>query len=167
MSNIQGKVVAITGARSGLGEATARHLSAKGARLFLGARRVDRLQAIVADIERAGGLAAAMRLDVTRRAEVDAFVQAAIETGAKAILVSSLYGHGELDCRGLRQKCIEAGLKDILIYVGGNLVVTRQRQDWQEVERAFKDMGYDRVYSPETTPRQVVNDLKADLGIKD
>lgn len=78
MSNIQGKVVAITGASSGLGEATARHLAAKGASVFLGARREERLAAIVTEIEAAGGQAAAMRVDVTRRAEVDAFVQAAV-----------------------------------------------------------------------------------------
>ena len=71
MSNIQGKVVVITGASSGLGEATARHLAQKGARVFLGARRTDRLQAVAADIERTGGRASAMRVDVTRRAEVD------------------------------------------------------------------------------------------------
>ncbi len=90
MSNIQEKVVAITGASSGLGEATARHLAAKGARVFLGARRVDRLEAVVADIERAGGQAAATRVDVTRRAEVDAFVQAAIEKfGRMDVLVNN------------------------------------------------------------------------------
>ena len=50
------------------------------------------------------------------------FINAAIETGASAILVSSLYGHGEIDCRGLREKCEEAGLKDILLYAGGNLL---------------------------------------------
>jgi NADP-dependent 3-hydroxy acid dehydrogenase YdfG len=79
MSNIEGKVVVITGASSGLGEATARHLASKGASVFLGARRMDRLQTVVADIQRAGGRAAAMRVDVTRRAEVDAFVRAATE----------------------------------------------------------------------------------------
>ena len=77
--HIEGKVVAITGASSGIGEATARHLAAKGAKVFLGARRLERLEAIVADIARAGGQAAAKKVDVTRRAEVDAFVQAAVE----------------------------------------------------------------------------------------
>ena len=50
------------------------------------------------------------------------YIAAAIETNADAILVSSLYGHGELDCRGLRDKCDESGLKGILLYVGGNIV---------------------------------------------
>ena len=90
MSNIQGKVVVITGASSGLGEATARHLASKGASVFLGARRMARLQTVVADIQRAGGQAAAMQVDVTRRAEVDAFVQAATEKfGRMDVLVNN------------------------------------------------------------------------------
>ena len=51
------------------------------------------------------------------------FVEAALETAADAILVSSLYGHGEMDCQGLRELCIEMGLGEILLYVGGNLVI--------------------------------------------
>jgi NADP-dependent 3-hydroxy acid dehydrogenase YdfG len=91
MSNsIEGKVVAITGASSGLGEATARHLAAKGARVFLGARREERLAAVVADIERAGGRAAAKKVDVTKRADVDAFVKAAVEKfGRLDVLVNN------------------------------------------------------------------------------
>jgi methylaspartate mutase sigma subunit len=54
------------------------------------------------------------------------FIKAAIETAADGIMVSSLYGQGELDCRGFRDLCIEAGLDDILLYVGGNLVVGKQ-----------------------------------------
>lgn len=78
MSTIQGKVVVITGASSGLGEATARLLSTRGAKVFLGARRMDRLKALVAELERGGGQAAARRVDVTKRAEVEALVQGAL-----------------------------------------------------------------------------------------
>ncbi len=53
----------------------------------------------------------------------DEFIDAAIETSAAAILVSSLYGQGELDCAGFRDRCVERGLENILLYVGGNLVV--------------------------------------------
>ena len=67
MSNIEGKVVVITGASSGLGEATARHLASQGASVFIGARRMDRLQTVVADIQRAGGQVAAKQVDVTKR----------------------------------------------------------------------------------------------------
>ena len=78
MKGIEGKVVVITGASSGIGEATARLLAARGASVFLGARRKDRLHALVAEIERAGGKAAARKIDVTVRAEVEAFVRAAV-----------------------------------------------------------------------------------------
>lgn len=89
------------------------------------------------------------------------FVNAAIETGADAIWVSSLYGHGEMDCRGLREKCQEAGIGDILIYVGGNLVIGKQ--DWENTKKLFLNMGYDRAYPPGTLPETAIKDLKEDL----
>ena len=90
------------------------------------------------------------------------FIKATVETAADAILVSSLYGHGEIDCPGLREKCDEAGLKNILIYIGGNLVVGKT--PFSEVEVKFKKMGFDRVYPPGTLPETSIEDLKQDLG---
>jgi methylaspartate mutase sigma subunit len=55
------------------------------------------------------------------------FIHAAIESAADAILVASLCGHGEMECRGFREKCIEAGIGNIHLVVGGNLVVGKQR----------------------------------------
>ncbi|CAN5280678.1 SDR family oxidoreductase [soil metagenome] len=78
MNDIQDKVVVITGASSGLGEATARHLASLGAKVVLGARRTDRIDAIVADIEASGGQAIAVAVDVTRRTEVQSLVDAAV-----------------------------------------------------------------------------------------
>ena len=92
------------------------------------------------------------------------FVKAAIETAADAIMVSSLYGQGELDCRGFRDMCIEAGLEDILIYVGGNLVVGKQ--DWPDVERRFIEMGFDRAFPPNTRTDDVVEKLNADFAAR-
>ncbi|MCK5274620.1 MAG: methylaspartate mutase subunit S [Alphaproteobacteria bacterium] len=92
------------------------------------------------------------------------FVKAAIETAADAIMVSSLYGQGELDCRGFRDMCIEAGLEDILIYVGGNLVVGKQ--DWADVERRFLEMGFDRAFPPNTRTDDVVEKLNADFAAR-
>jgi methylaspartate mutase sigma subunit len=88
------------------------------------------------------------------------FVDAAIETNAQAIIVSSLYGHGELDCRGLGDLCKEAGL-NVLLYVGGNLVVGKS--DFTLVEEKFKQMGFDRVYPPGSDIEQGIRDLKSDL----
>lgn len=77
--NITGKVVVITGASSGMGEATARDLATKGAKVVLGARRTDRLDAIVADIAKAGGEAHAVATDVTKLDDVRGLVDAAVE----------------------------------------------------------------------------------------
>jgi NADP-dependent 3-hydroxy acid dehydrogenase YdfG len=72
------KIVLITGASSGIGEATARLLAKNGATVLLGARRTERLERIVADIVAAGGIAEARALDVTRREDVQAFAAHAI-----------------------------------------------------------------------------------------
>lgn len=77
--NIAGKVVVITGASSGLGEAAARLLSARGARLALGARRTARLQALADELNAAGGTALAVPTDVTDAAQVKALVDAAVK----------------------------------------------------------------------------------------
>lgn len=92
------------------------------------------------------------------------FVKAAVETNADAILVSSLYGQGELDCRGFRDLCIEAGLERILLYVGGNLVVGKQT--WADVERRFVEMGFDRAAPPGTRVETVLGWLADDLATR-
>lgn len=92
------------------------------------------------------------------------YIKAAIETSADAILVSSLYGHGEMDCKGLRNKCDEAGLDDILLYVGGNLVVGKA--SFEEVEKKFIVMGFNRVYPPGVLTALAIDDIKKDLGVE-
>lgn len=91
------------------------------------------------------------------------YIEAALETNADAILVSSLYGHGEIDCNGLRQKCDEAGLKNIPLLAGGNLVVGKQNFD--EVEKRFSEMGFTKVYPPGTQLETTIADLNRILGI--
>ena len=91
------------------------------------------------------------------------FIEAALEVDADALIVSSLYGHGELDCRGLREKCDEAGLDGILLYVGGNIVVGKQ--DFVEVEKRFHEMGFNRAFPPGTAPEVAIEWLSKDLNI--
>ena len=93
------------------------------------------------------------------------FIAAAVETDADAIVVSSLYGHGELDCRGMRAKCDEAGLDNILLFVGGNIVVGKQ--NFEDVEKRFHAMGFNRVFPPGTAPEETIKWLKHDLGVED
>ncbi|WP_327701140.1 SDR family oxidoreductase [Streptomyces decoyicus] len=84
------KVVAITGASSGIGEATARRLAADGHQVFLGARRTDRLERLVEEITEEGGTAAFGKLDVTDAADMHAFIDAAVcEYGRIDVLVNN------------------------------------------------------------------------------
>ena len=92
----------------------------------------------------------------------DEFIDAAIETVANAILVSSIYGHGEIDCDGLRGRCLERGLDRVVLYVGGNLVIGKR--DFSEVESVFLDMGYDRVFPATVDLGEVANLLKYDIA---
>src|SRR5580692_6077948 len=77
MSDVKGKVVAITGASSGIGEAAGRLLAAAGAKVVLGARRTDRLEAIAADIRKAGGEADFVAIDVSKREDLESFIRKA------------------------------------------------------------------------------------------
>ena len=100
--NIEGKVVVITGASSGLGEATARYLAQRGATVVLGARRVERLGALVDEITRKGGKAFAVATDVTDAAQVQSLVDAAVERyGRVDVLLNNagLMAHSPLERR--------------------------------------------------------------------
>jgi methylaspartate mutase S subunit len=93
------------------------------------------------------------------------FINVAQETSADAILMSSLYGMAEIDLKGFDEKRKEAGLEDVLLYIGGNLVIGRY--DPGEVEPRFRSLGFDRVYPPETDiVAAIEKDLKADLKAK-
>jgi methylaspartate mutase sigma subunit len=91
----------------------------------------------------------------------DEFIETALAEGAGAILVSSIYGHGELDCQDFRARCEERGLSDIVLYVGGNLVIGKQK--FSEVEARFREMGFDRVFPPTIDLAEVISLLKADI----
>jgi methylaspartate mutase S subunit len=92
------------------------------------------------------------------------FIKAALENHADAILMSSLYGMGENDVQGFKDKCVKAGLGDVLLYIGGNLGVGRH--DFKEAETRFKNLGFDRVYPPASDVKTGIADLWADLKAK-
>src|ERR1700757_2396348 len=89
-SNVADKVVVITGASSGIGESAAKFLARQGAKVVLGARRKDRIDAVVKDISAAGGKAVGFAVDVTKRVEVEALIKGAVESfGRVDVLVNN------------------------------------------------------------------------------
>ncbi|MFI1916900.1 SDR family oxidoreductase [Nocardia sp. NPDC020380] len=129
---IHGKVIAITGASSGIGEATARHLAALGAAVVLGARRTDRLDRLVAEIEAAGGKAAATRVDVTEPDDLRSLVTTAVDHfGRLDVLVgnagiSKISPIADLDVEGW-SAMIDVNVKGILHGIAAALPVFRRQ----------------------------------------
>jgi NADP-dependent 3-hydroxy acid dehydrogenase YdfG len=116
---ITGKVVVITGASSGLGEAAARHLAARGALVALGARRTDRIDAIADEINKSGGKAMALQTDVTDHAQVQRLVDAAVEKfGRVDVIVNNagLMPHSPLERRKIDDwdRMIDVNIKGVL-----------------------------------------------------
>ena len=90
------------------------------------------------------------------------FIDAAIETKADAIMISSLSGHAQILIPGFRDKCMEAGLENMVLYLGGQLIIGRAT--WEEIEKMYKDMGINRVYPPDVLPPQIIKDIEADFS---
>ncbi|GGE47901.1 oxidoreductase [Marinicauda pacifica] len=136
MENVAGKVVVITGASSGLGAETARHLVKAGAKVALGARRKDRLDALVEEL--GDDQAAAFKVDVTKREEVDAFVKGAIEQFGQ--IDAMLHNAGVMPLAPLAEnrheewdQCIDVNLKGVLYGVGAVLPHMNERQSGQNL----------------------------------
>lgn len=89
------------------------------------------------------------------------FIKAAQETDADAMIITSLYGMAEMDLQGFRDKCVEAGIGDILLFIGGILGVGTRV--FSEDEATFKKLGFDRVYPPESDVKKSIRDLCDDL----
>jgi len=92
------------------------------------------------------------------------FIKVAQETKADAILMSSLYGMADLDLKGFDEKRKEAGLGDVLLYIGGLLGLGRS--NFEDDEKKFKALGFDRVYPPEADLDAAIEDLRTDLKAK-
>ena len=125
-NNIAGKVIVITGASSGLGEATARLLSAQGATVVLGARRLDRLQTLADALNKAGGKALAIKTDVTRHAQVKSLVDAAVNTfGRIDVMINNagLMPHSPLERLKIEdwERMIDVNIKGVLYGIAAAL----------------------------------------------
>ncbi len=125
-TNIVGKVVVITGASSGLGEATARYLAERGATVVLGARRTDRLETLVDEITQAGGKAFARVTDVTDAAQVQALVDAAVEKYGRIDVILNNAGvmpHSPLERRKIDDwnRTIDINIKGVLYGIAAAL----------------------------------------------
>ena len=132
-SNITGKVVVITGGSSGLGEATARHLAERGAIAVLGARRVDRLQALGEDIIRLGGKAVWRVTDVTDPAQVQGLVDLAVDTyGRVDVLLNNagIMPHSPLERRKIDDwsRTIDVNVKGVLHGIAAALPHMQRQQ---------------------------------------
>ncbi|MFI5683027.1 SDR family oxidoreductase [Streptomyces sp. NPDC051636] len=130
MSGTDGKVVAVTGASSGIGEATALLLAERGARLVLGARRAERLADLVGRIEEAGGEAVQIRTDVTRRDDLHALVALGRERFGRLDVLVSNAGSGTvspLDDLRVEEwdQMVDVNIKGVLHGIGAALPVFR------------------------------------------
>jgi len=89
------------------------------------------------------------------------FIAKAQEVGADALLISSLAGHAEMLVQGFRTKCDEAGLRDLKLYIGGQLVI--HAEPWEATKKRFTDLGFDGVAEPFNLPKNVIRELNEDL----
>ncbi|MFE2477632.1 SDR family oxidoreductase [Streptomyces sp. NPDC001194] len=132
MAGIEGKVVAITGAGSGIGEATALLLAERGAKVVLGARRTERLEALAARIEAAGGEAAWTRTDVTVREDLTGLVELARSRFGRLDVLVGNAGIGlisPLDEVRVEdwERMIDVNLKGVLYGIAAALPVFREQ----------------------------------------
>ncbi len=130
-TTVEGKVVVVTGASSGIGEAIARLLAQHGARVVLGARRLDRLAGIVAEIRAAGGQALAHAVDVTRHDQVKALVAAAVDQFGRIDVMINNAGFMPLgpldDTVADWDKCIDVNIKGVVYGISAALPHFRQQ----------------------------------------
>ena len=132
-NNIEGKVIVITGASSGLGEAAARHLSKAGAIVVLGARRAERIQALAEEISASGGKATAITTDVTKYDQVKKLIDTAIQTyGRIDVMINNagLMPHSLLERLKIDEwnQMIDVNIKGVLYGIAAALPYMKQQK---------------------------------------
>lgn len=135
-NNIEGKVIVITGATSGLGEAAAKDLSQQGAIVVLGARRVDRINALAEEINKNGGKALALATDVVKVEQVKALVDAAIKTYGRIDVIinnAGLMPHSPLDRLKIDEwnQMIDVNIKGVLYGIAAALPYMKEQKSGQ------------------------------------
>ncbi len=141
MSNINGKIVLITGASSGIGEATARLLAARGATVVLGARRLERLETLVASITDTGGIAACRALDVTSREDTQAFVDFAEQRFGRVDVIINNAGVmplSRLDALKIEEwdRMIDVNIRGVLHGIAAGLPLMQRQRSGQFINIA-------------------------------
>lgn len=135
------KIILITGASSGIGEGLARELAGAGAKVLLGARRLDRIEAIATQLRAAGGTVEARRLDVTSRPSMAAFVQAAVETWGRVDVLINNAGVMPLSPLAAGQQdeweqMVDVNIKGVLWGIGAVLPVMEAQGSGQIINIA-------------------------------
>lgn len=149
--NIAEKVIVITGASSGIGASTARLLAGKGAKVVVGARRKDRIDALVRDIRGAGGTASGFKVDVTQRSQVDELVNGALREHDRIDVIvnnSGIMPIAALAARKVEEwdRMIDVNIKGLLYGVAAVLPIM-QRQQQGHIINIASVLGF-KVFAP-------------------
>lgn len=141
MSDISGKVIVITGASSGIGEATARLLAEKGAHVVLGARRTDRLETLCADLVEHGASAVYKAVDVTVRADVQALIDFAVDQHGRVDVIINNAGVmplSKLEALKVSEwdQMIDVNIRGVLHGIAAGLPLMQQQKSGQFINIA-------------------------------
>jgi NADP-dependent 3-hydroxy acid dehydrogenase YdfG len=150
-STIAEKVIVITGASSGIGESTTRLLAGKGAKVVVGARRKDRIDALVSEIRGAGGTASGFKVDVTQRGEVDELVNGALREHDRIDVIvnnSGIMPIAPMAARKVEEwdRMIDVNIKGLLYGVAA-VLPTMQRQKQGHIINIASVLGF-KVFAP-------------------
>lgn len=154
MDNIAGKVVVITGASSGLGEATARLLAAEGATVVLGARRLDRLQTLADELNNHGGKALALATDVADRKQVQRLVDAAVQTYGRVDVM--IHNAGIMPRAPLERRTIDDWDRTIDINIKGVLYGIAAALPYMQAQKAGHMIFVSSIAGHKVTPENAV-----------